>query len=142
MAYIVQSDLQEYLSNDVIRQLTDDLGDGVADSPRVTQCIVGATAEVDGYIVRRYDLPLSTTPPLVAELTCILTAYRLFQRRSRVPDSFEKIYEKAQEMLERIAEGKILLGTGSDDDAVPNEGGSISLRSRTRVHSRTTWQDW
>lgn len=72
MAYATAASLAERFGEREIIQLTDRDGFGVLDAARAAQVIAEVEAEVDGYLGRRYRLPLATVPPLVTRLVCDL----------------------------------------------------------------------
>jgi phage gp36-like protein len=139
LSYISTSDLDEYLSPKALRQLTDDDGEGVRQEAIVTECIVGAEAEVNSILSKRYTVPLTgTIPAIVTEASVVGTVYRLHARRMRIPTDVKEMYERSLKTLEKIAEGDQDL-----DVAVTETGGQdIEVSFNERIHNRTEWQGW
>ena len=136
MAYIVQADLLADIPNDVLIQLTDDNKDGAVDATVVTDAITRAQSEVDGYLAKRYSVPIATPPQLVKSLTATITCYRLFGRRGRgVPDDWSKRYDNAVRTLRDIAAGTIAL----DVEPPPAESSAVTageIKGPDRVFDR------
>jgi phage gp36-like protein len=116
MSYILEADLLGQLSQAQLVQLTDDVGNGVVDSTRVTQAITDAEGEINGYVATRYAVPLIVpVPDLIKKLDIDITVYNLWRRRQKIPDLIRTAYEDAVKKLEAIAKGTITLGV----DAAP-----------------------
>jgi phage gp36-like protein len=137
--YIAQGDLDEYLSEDALRQLTDDSNNKEADAAIVAECIAGAEDYFDGHIAHRYTVPLSSHTGIVDELCVVFATQRLYARRGRMPEPFEKIYEDAMKTLEKIAKGEIIID-GADESE--SEVDVVEVTTQTRVHDRSKWSGW
>lgn len=137
--YVTFNDLDEYLSHTVLRQLTDDANTGAADVAVVEEAIVGAEAEIDGYIGGLYALPLTTVPALVAEIATQLTVYRLHLRRQRVPEDIRLATEQTRATLQAIADGSITIDATSSTTA---EDRAPVMEAYERIHTRDTWSGW
>ena len=106
--YIEQNDLDEYLSADALRQLTDDQDSQDVEAAHVAECIDGAEAFVDGHIAHRYVVPITgTTPVLIVELCVIFAVYRLYIRRGRVPENFSDLHKDAMKTLGELQSGDL-----------------------------------
>lgn len=111
MAYIVQADLLEQISNAQLIQLTDDLKTGAVDTDKVTRAITSGDAEIDGYVATRHSVPLAApVPNLIKSLAVTIAIYNLYRRRQRAPEDVRTAYEDAVKKLEGIARGLITLG--------------------------------
>ena len=138
--YIAQGDLDEYLSEDALRQLTDDDNTKTANPAITAECIAGAEDYVDGYIAHRYDVPITgTLPGLLTELCIIFAVQRLYARRGRLPEPFEKIYDAATKTLEKLRAGDLFL-VGVDE--TESDVASVEVTTQARVHSRSKWSGW
>ena len=140
MAYITQTDLDEYLSDKVLEQLTDDDNAGEINTDKVDECITGAEDEVNGIIAVKYTVPLSTTPGIITEICIVLACYRLYLRRQRVPEDFRQMVTDVRGQLEDIRDGNIKLPGDPTPAATVND--EPEFYTRTRVNSRDTWSGW
>jgi len=141
MGYAVLADLDKQLSTDDLIQLTDDENNGTVNTTRVSNALADADTEIDGYLGSRYPLPLASPPPILNKLAVDITIYNLYGRRGGPPEHVEKRYTNAVRFLERLAEGKISLGsedpegTGSGDTAQVSSG-------QDRTFNRTTLENF
>lgn len=108
MPYATQADLEARFGVDELTQLTDRVGAGVPDAAIVARALADADAEIDGYLASRYDLPLTTVPPVLARIACDIARYRLWE--DRASEEVRLRYEDARRMLESIARGQVSLG--------------------------------
>lgn len=86
-------------------------GDGLYTSADVTsRFIPDAQAIIDGYLARRYEVPLSFKAPLVTTITCDLSIFNMMvECLPQVPDFMKDRYNRAIKLLEAIASGTILI---------------------------------
>lgn len=116
--YCSQTDLEERLDPQVLRALTDDDADGLADTDIVDAAIADAGAMIDTYLRARYTVPLSPVPDLVKSICATSTVYFLLTRRREiVPEEHLKRYEAAIQLLDRLARGELALGAGQAGDS-------------------------
>jgi phage gp36-like protein len=139
VAYTVQTDLDEYLSEKVLIQLTDDDRTQSINSDIVTECIEGAEAEVNGYLATRYTVPFTTAPALVLEICIVFTVLRLYLRRGPVPDSFQLVVDEKRRTLDKIVDGTIKL---PDVDPNTDGYGDTSFTSNERIFKRSQMSGW
>lgn len=139
MAYIVQSDLDQYLSDQVLVQLTDDDNTKEVNPSIVSECIQGAEDEVNGYLARQYDTPLASPPGIIVEITTILAVYRLYLRRQRVPEDVTNMVVDARDKLAMIQSGTMLL-PGTEETS--NAADEVQFTANDRVSTRDTWSGW
>ncbi|WP_019672306.1 gp436 family protein [Psychrobacter lutiphocae] len=118
MSYITSDDQKTLVPAHVIRELTDDDAEGIANLAIVDEVIKEACEEVDGYLRGRYSLPFAKTPTLVKSAAKQIARYMLYERR---PEGFElppavvdgrKI---AIKNLEKIRDGLISLGVSEGE---------------------------
>lgn len=75
---------------------------------------------VNGYLAKRYIIPL-TVEPLVTDLTADIAIYRvLSDKAARVPDFMEKRYTNATSILAMLRDGEMVLTVSSQ---TVNSGG-------------------
>ena len=118
MARLAQADLERALGGaDVLVQLLDFDGDGVADSSSVTEILAEVDAEANSYIQIRVDLSsagLATAPLLLMrEKAC--AAYLCYLRGTRagqgMPPNIEQARRDAIEWYEKVGAGTATIGT-------------------------------
>jgi len=104
--YAQVSDLIARFGEAEIIDLTDraDPRTGAVDATVAELALADADAEIDGYVARRYDLPLATVPPVLTRLACDIARYRLWD--DRAPDEVRQRYEDATRILREIADGR------------------------------------
>ena len=138
MAYIVQADLSESLSETQLMMLTDDEKVGMVNADRVARVIVSAEAEVNGFLATRYLVPFAApVPDLVQAWTLTVATYYLYRRR-RVPEDIRTAYEDTIARLRDVAAGRLMLGV----DPAPTEAGNVNAGEvfgpEPRVFTRDT----
>jgi phage gp36-like protein len=90
---------------------------------QVQQKIEDVSAEADGYIASKYTVPLSTTLPYdraLVHAVVHMVIWHLFLARGFNPDNpadvaIRMMYQDSVKWLERLADGKIRLGTAQGD---------------------------
>ncbi len=112
MSYISNSDIQTRVGPSAYVQLTDDAGSGSANEAVVDEARAGAEGEVDGYLARRFAVPidLSRHPELAGILASIsldLAEYRLRLRRPPIPAEAVARRDAAVAWLQGVAGGVI-----------------------------------
>ena len=103
--YIVQSQLQAYLSNAVIVQMLDDSGGGAQDTAGqaavFAQVAGAASTEVDGRLAPTYAVPMATGTPMMQAATVIFTCEALYARRG-TPDERNPFKARADWWRDRL----------------------------------------
>jgi phage gp36-like protein len=127
MSYILPSDLESGgLSNAQLIQLTDDAKTGQVDTDKVTKAIEDAEAEVNGYLAKRYTVPIGAPiPNLVQKLSTDIAVWNLYRRRQRAPENVRQAYEDAIKTLSKIADGTIVLDVAVAPPAATLTGGEV-----------------
>lgn len=114
MAYISNGDIEERLGSATFIQLTDDDGNGVADTGVVDEARLAAEGEVNSYLARRYQVPIDASEhpelaDLLASITLDLVEYRLRSRRPPIPKDAVDRHGKTLQWLKGVADGRIEL---------------------------------
>lgn len=126
MSYAVKQDMIDRFAESELVQLTDRSGTAVAINDTVlARALSDADAEIDGYLMGRYTLPLANTPRMLTSVACDIARYRLYD--DRVTEQVEKRYDDAVKLLRLIGEGKISIGPNSSTDTTPTDGGAQSF---------------
>lgn len=110
MAYVTPDDITDYLSSDVVVQLTDDEGTGQINEARLAEVCERAGREVDGYVTTRYNSPIDAPPQILRALALDVAIYHLHSRRLVAPEDVANRYREALRKLREISEGRIEIG--------------------------------
>jgi phage gp36-like protein len=104
---------------------------------RVTNLIAEATALIDGYLARRYTLPLATAPNLLTTWARAIVRYKLHPDRvgDERSDPVVRDYRDALKFLALIADGKFSLGI-EDPETSPASDGDIRIDVGRKVFGR------
>ncbi|MFC5525216.1 gp436 family protein [Rhodanobacter ginsengisoli] len=104
---------------------------------RINEAIDGAAGVIDGFLARRYPLPLAVVSPIVVEWSRSITRYLLHKDRisSDKDDPILRDYRDAQKMLQLTADGKFSLG--ADDPVLADtEAADVQFTGDGRVFRR------
>lgn len=132
MAYATPADfLLAYGQDEVLRSADRD-GDEVEDAGVVARAIDDAIAEVDSYLVQRYDLPLAEpTPASLRRVVLDIALYRLSFRSTEGTTEKRLRYEDAIRWL-----AAIVAGTGSLGAPEPTLSGLAEVVADDREWTR------
>lgn len=107
--------------------------------PIIEEAIGDADGEIDGYLIKRYPVPLSPTPKVINKFSKDIAVYNLFSRAGIDEGEKEKNYlnryKAAVRFLENVAKGVIDIGI-TDSTQKANTG--FSMTSNTRLFSRNS----
>lgn len=110
-----------------------------------------ASVEIDGYLAKRYHVPVKNPPGILKKLAKDIAAYNLVSRmgvdESERDKTFLTRYEQAISFLLNVAKGIIDLDTtggGASEDLAGSEAlaDGFRMRSEERVFSRTSMKGW
>jgi len=133
--YCSQSDLEKRIDPQLLRALSDDDADGLADEAVINAAIADADALIDTYLRARYAVPFDPVPEAVRSISAAVAIYFLLTRRREiVPDEHQKRYESAVRLLDRLARGEIALDAGQ-------ASASSHLPQSTREADERTFDD-
>ena len=142
MAYVTNTDIENFLGTQIYVQLTDDSGSGSADTNKVSQARLGAEGEVNSYLATRYQVPINIaaeaeTGEVIKTFVLSLVAYRLHSRRPPVPVDVVRRHDEALTWLSRVAAGIVQLPSS----VAPPITTSIGTISDTQTPSRQMTRD-
>jgi phage gp36-like protein len=80
---------------------------GTYDTAKVAAEIDNATDEVDGYISRRYSVPLASPPPIVRGWVEAIARLKLAEATGRVPQAIKDAADRVTRQLEQLAASKM-----------------------------------
>lgn len=119
--------------------------------PYCETAIADAGAEIDGYIGKRYRVPLAAAPPVLQKYAKDIAVYNLVSRTGIDESKREKTilnrYNAAIRYLELVAKGSVDIGVdegGSGSGTDPAEDAAIGFRiqSNNRLFSRDSMRRW
>lgn len=133
MGYATVDDLAPWIDKDTLVRLTDDTDRGYVDDDVVTVVLEAAGLEVDAYLGIRYDLPINPVPPILKKICCDIASYLLHVRRGDSPgDYWQKRYDTAIDLLNKIGTGKLSLGQKDPEKTAD----MATISGPARVYSR------
>ncbi|MGA0610564.1 gp436 family protein [Caldimonas sp. KR1-144] len=104
---------------------------------RVDDAVREADGVIDGFLARRYTLPLTApVPPVVTGWSRAIARYLLHKDRQSLDkdDPIVRDYREALRLLQLAADGKFTLGIG--DETVESNGGDVQIVSDAAVFGR------
>jgi len=133
--YCSREDLERRLDPQILRALSDDDGDGLADDAVLEAAIADADALIDTYLRARYGVPFDPVPAIVRSISAAVAIYFLLTRRREiVPAEHQRRYEAAIGLLDRLARGEAAL-----DSAQPT--GAAHLARSSSEEEKPTFDD-
>lgn len=119
--YCTVDDVRQMLKSDLITAL---VGDNYIEDPAereaavlpiITQAVADAAAEIDGYLAKRYPVPLVRVPTVIGKYAKDIAVYNLVSRigtggGNDREQNYRKRYEDAVRFLEMLATGKVEIG--------------------------------
>ena len=129
MSYATQADLETRFGSVELAQLSDRTNGSVIDATVVARAIADAEAEIDGWLGRRYQLPLATVPAVLGLIACDLARYYLYD--DKATDAVQKRYDDGVKRLKAIAAGDVVL-----DGVTPPTSASSGIAVTSRAPDR------
>lgn len=113
----------------------DDIAAAARARARIEQAMTEADAVIDGYLGRRYTLPLAAPHAIISTWARAIVRYKLHGDRLSVEtsDPVVRDYRDAIKFLEQIAAGKFSLGI--EDPTVQGEG-EVRIEPGSKVFGR------
>lgn len=135
MAYADATDLANALGTRTAAELTADSG-STPDTTKLTEDVNAASAEIDGYLARRYATPISLTvhpelAPLLKSMTLRVAVYNTHNRRQPVPEEISNARKAAVEWGSKVSRGEIVLPAATTptpataDAPMTSHGGAV-----------------
>ncbi len=110
--------------------------------PIIDAAIADADAEIDGYLAKRYPVPLTVIPKVINKFSKDIALYNLFSRMGIEKDSDAEIYltryNAAVRFLTLVAEGKVAIGADEDSGPVSAAATGFTVQSSPRLFSRAS----
>lgn len=137
--YSTVEEVKKMIDEGAMVYLTDDSGTGEIDESKITDAINDADSEINGYIQKRYPLPLPSTPSVINKLSKDIALYNLFSRRGidkeKNDDTVLQRYKNAVKFLENLSKGIVNLGITTTQVKSVIE---INLSSNRKLFSRNS----
>nr|DAR93075.1 MAG TPA: head to tail adaptor [Caudoviricetes sp.] len=147
MSYSTRAEVRGMIKDDALNAI---IGDTFIEDPAereelvapiIDEAIADADGEIDGYLAKRYAVPISPAPKIINKCSKDIAVYNLFSRigidESTDQKTYLNRYNQAIKFLTLVAEGKVSLGAESDDPATAAATG-FSVKSNPRIFSRGT----
>jgi phage gp36-like protein len=112
MAYSTIADVKIAAGGErALRELSDVDSSNAVNNAAVESAIVEADALIDSYLLARYAVPLSTTPPVINHLSRAIAVWVLKgRRRNLLTEQDSELHAAHLVQLEALATGKATLG--------------------------------
>lgn len=135
MAYATITDLPLGWGADEATRSADRDGDGSADTGVQVYALDDASAEIDGYLAKVYELPLAEPyPSILRRLAVDIAIYRMSPSIGALTDEKRRRYDDAIRQLEKIAAGELdLVGPNG---APPAVGAVVEWSAESRQWTR------
>lgn len=150
MSYSTRAEVREMIKDDALNSIIGDtfIEDATERERRVgtiiDAAIEDADGEIDGYLAKRYAVPLTPTPKVVNKVSKDIAVYNLFSRigidESTDQKNYLNRYNAAVKFLTLVAEGKVSIGTQADDPQTAATTG-FTVHSNPRIFTRNNLRE-
>lgn len=105
-----------------------------------------ACAEIDGYLAKRYSVPLRNPPKVIHKFAKDIAVYNLVSRIGIDENEREKTfltrYNAAISFLLNVAKGTISVDDGEEDGGQQIVANGFNMKSSARIFSRKSMRGW
>lgn len=139
MTYATRQDLIDRFGETELFQLTDrvNMPPTTVDDIVTGRALGDADAAIDGYVGKKYTLPLATVPPMLVKIASDLARYYLHGEAAGKDSIVTRNADAALSWLKDVSRGLIALDDGGEPPAQAG-GGSIKANPSSRVFRRST----
>ncbi|MCR5855992.1 gp436 family protein [Mesorhizobium sp. J428] len=139
MTYAVKQDLIDRFGEKELRELTDRVNrpPTTIDDVVVGRALADADGLIDGYVGKRYALPLAEVPPMLTKTAADLARYFLHGKAADKDSPVTAAYNQAVAWLRDVSKGLVELGNGAIEPQAAG-GGSVKTSRPNRVFTRDT----
>lgn len=152
MAYCSVEEVVKTIKSDMINAiLGDDYIEDEAErlekvKPFVEEAVEDATAEIDGYLAKRYNVPFAKTPKVLSKFCKDIASYNLISRKGIDESEREKTfltrYNAAIAFLTKVAQGIIDIGVEGVETNEDKAQTGFSMKSSERIFNRSSMKGW
>lgn len=135
MFYITIDDLLDFAPKEELVEL---IGDGTdIDPDKASKYIASAQSVVDGYVGRRYAVPLAgDIPGIIKRATANIALWDIYARWRHTDEARRQAYEDAMSLLRDIASGKVNLYPENGAEPAGSGRQTISVNGNKKVFGR------
>jgi len=139
VTYAVKQDLIDRFGEKELRELTDRVNrpPTTIDDVVVGRALADADGLIDGYIGKRYALPVAEVPPMLTKTAADLARYFLHGKAADKDSPVTAAYNQAVAWLRDVSKGLVELGNGAIEPPAAG-GGSVKTSRPNRVFTRDT----
>ncbi len=139
MTYATKQDLVDRMGALELIQLTDrtNMPPSTIDDVVVGRALDDADAMIDGYVSKRYALPLSPPPAVLTRIAVDLARYYLHGERVEKDGAVALAHKQAMDWLRDVSKGLVALVHDAAEPK-PAGDGAIQANPSTRVMRRDT----
>ncbi|OGS90855.1 MAG: hypothetical protein A2Z95_06210 [Gallionellales bacterium GWA2_60_18] len=101
--------------------------------------LLDADSVIDGYLLAKYQVPLSAVPRLIVGIACDLARYALYD--DIATEQITQRHKDAIKLLDAIGKGTVNLG-GNDSQAQPLDHASVQYAVPGRVVNTTSLEGY
>jgi phage gp36-like protein len=109
MPYATRADIEDRRGTEFLEIIADRDDDGTPEDAAIDAALADASALIDSYLAKRYDLPFTVAPDLLVPLAVDIAIHYLADRLSVGTKENRKRYEDAVTTLRALADGKMNL---------------------------------
>ena len=143
MGYCKADDVRAMIKDDALNALIgneyiDDPAEREAKTqPIIAQAMVDADGEIDGYLAKRYPVPLTQIPQMITKLSKDIAVYNIFSRvgidESGPDKNYLNRYQAAIKFLQLVSTGQVEIGISTTQAAATT---GFAAHSSHRLFSR------
>lgn len=156
MAYSEASSVLDMIKDDMLNAIlgsaeyiTDHAALHAAALPYAEAAIEDADSEIDGYICKRYRVPLSTVPKVITKISKDIAVYNMVSHTGVDESDREKTvlnrYNAAIAYLTNVAKGVVDImeeTAGTEASTTGSGNGGFRISANQRVFNRDTMRGW
>ncbi|PKR90873.1 DUF1320 domain-containing protein [Pleomorphomonas diazotrophica] len=142
MAYATLQDLIDRFGRTELVQLTDRTNKPAStiDESVVARALTDAEATINGYVARRYQLPLTSVPEALTKKACDIARYYLHGKAADKDSPVYLAHKEATTWLQDVAKGLVVIEAEGIAPAAAG-GGVIRANPSGRVFTRQSLRD-
>ncbi|WP_065204250.1 gp436 family protein [Shewanella woodyi] len=136
MSYASVQEMQQRFGKHDLTLLTEREGSvpGEINQAVLEQALTDASAEIDGYLAGRYQLPLHPIPAVLERNCCDIARYFLYG--DRAPEQVEKRYLAVVKYFNSVSKGEINLALSDSGSTAKTSDLTVRVESDGSIFSR------